>query len=362
MRIAIQEVKQGLDVNLYLKLVESFHKMVPSDPLGLVDVEWAENTTKFCKVETDRLEAELKQYRNNMIKESIRVCFDAVTLRYHKITEKTQMAYEDLGKHFFKTGDYPEAYKAFYRMREQRSNPSHEVDGYLRSVFVTIAQRTWHAVQTQLAKVDSPSLKADDASKLDPIISVCSGLAYMSAGQYREAARQFLKTNYSYVSADKIAGIQFQREVITGNDVAVYGGLCALASMDRPDLQKNVLANTEFRQFLELEPHIRRAISLFCGNKYSACLEVLEQYRVDYLLDLYLQPCLRDLYTKIREKSIMQFFIPFSCVTLDEMARAFRSSEDISIEDELTEMIQSGMLNARIDLVDRVRSSPVSRS
>lgn len=271
------------------------------------------------------------------------------------------MAYEDLGNHFFETGDYPEAYKAFYRMREQRSSASHEVDGYLRSVFVTIFQKSWHAVQTQIAKVEPPSLKGDDAAKLDPIIAVCSGLAYMSTGQYREAARGFLRTSYSYVSSGEMAGIHFPTKLITGNDVAVYGGLCALASMDRPDLQKNVLANAEFRQFLELEPHVRRAVSLFCGSKYSACLEVLEQYRVDYLLDLYLQPCLRDLYTKIREKSIIQYFIPFSCVTLDEMAKAFRTSEGVSIEDELTEMIQSGMLNARIDLVDRVGAPTPSR-
>jgi COP9 signalosome complex subunit 1 len=137
----------------------------------------------------------------------------------------------------------------------------------------------------------------------------------------------------------------------------VYGGLCALASMDRSELQDKVLANSEFRNFLELEPHIRRAINLFCNSKYSACLEVLEGYRNDYLLDVYLSKVLNTMYSKIRTKSIVQYFIPFSCVTLDEMASKFPTTNH-RIEDELERMINDDTLDARIDLVDRLLISP----
>ena len=117
--------------------------------------------------------------------------------------------------------------------------------------------------------------------------------------------------------------------------------------MDRSDLQNKVLANSEFRNFLELEPHIRRAINLFCNSKYSACLEVLEGYRNDYLLDVYLSKMLNTIYSRIRTKS-----------TLDEMMSKFPPAEGRTIDEDLEEMINQRVLNARIDLVDRLLICP----
>lgn len=177
-------------------------------------------------------------------------------------------------------------------------------------------------------------------------------------GSFKEAASAFLNTSAAYITAEPAGSIKWQKEVISPNDIAVYGGLCALAYMDRSDLQSKVLANAEFRNFLELEPHIRRAINLFCNSKYSACLEVLEGYRNDYLLDVYLSKILLTIYNRIRNKSIVQYFIPFSCVTLDEMASKFPPAEGRTIEEDLEEMIKNRQLDARIDLVDRLLISP----
>jgi COP9 signalosome complex subunit 1 len=54
----------------------------------------------------------------------------------------------------------------------------------------------------------------------------------------------------------------------------------------------------------------------------------------------------------------VQYFIPFSCVTLDEMASKFPTPEGRTISDDLEEMIQQGHLNARIDLVEGLLISP----
>jgi COP9 signalosome complex subunit 1 len=267
------------------------------------------------------------------------------------------MGNEDLGHFYFDTGDYGGAQKAYMKMREHCTSNKHLADMTLRLVYVSIAQKSWLGVQTNLAKVEAAQLKGDDKTKLEPIVSACSGLSHMAVSNFREAANHFLKTSPTYLTAEPAANITWQKDVISPNDVAVYGGLCALASMDRSDLQDKVLANSEFRNFLELEPHIRRAINLFCNSKYSACLEVLEGYRNDYLLDVYLSKVLNTMYSKIRTKSIVQYFIPFSCVTLDEMASKFPTT-DYRIEDELERMINDGTLDARIDLVDRLLISP----
>ena len=268
------------------------------------------------------------------------------------------MGNEDLGHFYYDTGDFINALKAYTKMREHCTSPKHLADMTLRLVFVSIAQKSWTNVLANLAKSEATQVKGEEKAKLEPIISACSGLCHMAMGSFKEAATAFLSTSATYLTAEPAAYIKWQKEVISPNDVAVYGGLCALAYMDRSDLQSKVLGNTEFRNFLELEPHIRRAINLFCNSKYSACLEVLEGYRNDYLLDVYLSKILHTIYSRIRNKSIVQYFIPFSCVTLDEMSSKFPPAEGRTIEEDLEEMIKNGTLDARIDLVDRLLPSP----
>ncbi len=183
------------------------------------------------------------------------------------------MGNEDLGHFFYDTGEYVSAHKAYMKMREHCTSNKHLADMTLRLVYVSITQKSWLTVQSNLAKVDAAQLKGDEKTKLDPIVSVCMGLSHMAMGGYLDAANHFINTAPSYLTLEPAANISWQREVLSANDVAVYGGLCALASMDRSGLQNKVLGNSEFRNFLELEPHIRRAVNLFCNSKYSACLE-----------------------------------------------------------------------------------------
>lgn len=279
------------------------------------------------------------------------------------LTLSFQMGNEDIARFHYACGDFSEAYRAFLRMRDHCTSGQQLLNMYLQCAQASVAQKTWVTLQTQMTKVDT-SQAADEGDRKDrlaPLVSVCYGLSYMQSGNYHTAAVCFLRTSPAYLTLNPVAGINWQREILSGNDVAVYGALCAMASMDRSELREKVLDNSDFRNFLELEPHLRRAISLFCSSKYSACLEVLESYRADYLLDIYLAKLVPELYRQIRTKCIVQYFVPFSCVTLREMASKFQVSEEYtSIEDELVDLIRSGTLKARIDLVDGLLISPVA--
>lgn len=222
---------------------------------------------------------------------------------------------------------------------------------------VCIDQHSWFAAQNHVQRIrgQSGSQKYPEAEKNSAKLSAASGLTYMAQAKYKEAAEEFLGTNprMSQAKLDDLADEESYNEILTPNDVAVYGGLCALASMTREELQKQVLDNSSFRNYLELEPHIRRAISNFVSSKYSACLSILDAYKADYLLDIYLQRHIPQLYYEIRSKAIQQYFIPFSCVTFSALATAFNTDEP-SIEFELNQMIKRHSIDARLDLVDRV--------
>lgn len=49
-------------------------EVAPDEPEAVLDNDWVERTQKLVRAETDRLEHELRGYKNNLIKESIRVC------------------------------------------------------------------------------------------------------------------------------------------------------------------------------------------------------------------------------------------------------------------------------------------------
>ena len=271
-----------------------------------------------------------------------------------------QMGNEDLANHFFAIGDLPSAFKAYSRMRDYCTTPRHIAELTMKQLHVSVAQSNWVVAHSYFLKVQGLSLKEDERAKYEPILHACLGLAHLQQGSYREAANSFLNVAPSYMNPEIIAGINFQREVISPNDIAIYGGLTALATMDRTELQRRVLDNTSFRQFLELESHLRRAISMFCAAKYTGCMAILESYRTDYMLDLFLQDHFMKLYWNVRGKSIVQWFSAFSVVTLDALAKAFPTPPEYAgtIEQELGAMIRTGRLKARIDLVDRLLISP----
>lgn len=73
LRLAIRQAKTSLNTDEYLELTKTLKAIAPNDPLADVDLDWIPSTQRKAKLETDRLESELKQYKNNLIKESIRV-------------------------------------------------------------------------------------------------------------------------------------------------------------------------------------------------------------------------------------------------------------------------------------------------
>ncbi len=73
-RLAVLEAKKGRDIGRYQQAVQRLQTIAPDDLEARLDEEWIDHTTKAVTSATERMELELKGYKNNLIKESIRVC------------------------------------------------------------------------------------------------------------------------------------------------------------------------------------------------------------------------------------------------------------------------------------------------
>lgn len=73
LKAAVAEAKKGKDVDRYKEAWDHIREAAPGEPEAKRDDVWIEAKEKANRAETTRLEAELKGYKNNLIKESIRV-------------------------------------------------------------------------------------------------------------------------------------------------------------------------------------------------------------------------------------------------------------------------------------------------
>ncbi|PNY23061.1 COP9 signalosome complex subunit 1 [Tolypocladium capitatum] len=327
LKAAIVESKKAPDVSRYRESWDCIRIAAPEEPEAQRDDAWIEKTEIGNRLETARLETELKGYKNNLIKESIR------------------MGNEDLGKHLESVGKLQEAYDAYARMRQDVSTTKHIIDCSMHLANVSLQRRDWQMALTNVGKI-SVVQNSEEEKPMQAYTKIVSGISLLGIGHYGDAAQSFLQADANVPPAE-------YANIASPNDVAVYGGLTALATMDRQGLQQRVLENPDFRAFLEHEPHIRKAISLFNNGRYSSCLSILESARPDYLLDIYLQKHIPTIYSKIRSKCIVQYFVPFSCVTISSLDAAFAKPGE-SIEPELVNMIREGSLKARIDGKDKL--------
>lgn len=339
LRMAVKVAKGGKNVDRYKEAVACLEYVSSQDPSGFaeLDVEWIEAREKQVKQETDKLEHELKGYKNNLIKESIR------------------MGNEDLGAFYYEIGDLANANKAYTRMREYCTTPKHVSEMELKLLLVAAAQDNWMAVQAHAYKIQNLVQAPAEKILLDAPLQAALGLANMCTSQYKTAATHFLAVDPSLVAefASTDSSIsKFTHQLLTPNDIAVYGGLTALASLSAADLRVRALdQGTSFRTYLELEPAVRRAVACFVAAKYPGVLAALAAYRTDYLLDIHLRRHVHALHAAIRKKCLIEHCRPFSHVRVDALATAFATPVE-DMRTELLELIGAGSLEARLDLVD----------
>ncbi|KAL3145664.1 COP9/signalosome complex subunit Csn1 [Trebouxia sp. C0010 RCD-2024] len=319
LRLAVEELSQSENTQKYQEVAAK---------LGGNSVNRAQLEQKERKAAQrhDRLEAELNNYKTNLIKESIR------------------MGHNDMGDFFYSRGDLQSAFKSYVRTRDYCTSGKHVIQMCLNVIKVSIELGNYVHVNNYISKAEQTA----EVQK-DPVVAgklrAAGGLAALQAKKYKLAARKFAEVPSEMAT-------QYQ-DVLSAQDVAVYGGLCALASFDRSELRSHVINNVTFRDYMEVNPEVRELVNDFYGSRYASCLNHLTRLRPMLDLDPYIHAHLNTLYASIRSKALVQYTTPFTSVNLPTMAEAFKT--DISgLEKELAELIQSSQIQARIDSHNKV--------
>ncbi|CAI9101716.1 OLC1v1039108C1 [Oldenlandia corymbosa var. corymbosa] len=323
LRMAYDELKKGENTDLYRQVVQKIDGRL--GPNYGMDTAWADAVDRRAEQRKEKLENELNAYRTNLIKESIR------------------MGYNDFGDFYYAHGALPEAFKNYVRTRDYCTTAKHIVHMCLNAILVSIEMGQFTHVTSYVNKAESNSEAVDSITGAK--LKCAAALAHLEGKKYKLAARKFLEVvpelGNSYT------------EVIAPQDVATYGGLCALASFDRTELKSKVIDNINFRNFLELVPEVRELIQDFYTSRYASCLEYLGNLKNNLLLDIHLHDHVETLYGQIRNKALIQYTHPFVSVDLQMMANAFKTSIS-GLEKELEALITDNQIQARIDSHNKI--------
>ncbi|XP_026180165.1 COP9 signalosome complex subunit 1 isoform X2 [Mastacembelus armatus] len=298
LKMALTFVQRTFNVDTYeeihRKLTEATREVqgVPDTvPEGGVvppplDSAWAESTRKKALLKLEKLDTDLKNYKGNSIKESIR------------------RGHDDLGDHYLDCGDLSNALKCYSRARDYCTSAKHVINMCLNVIKVSVYLQNWSHVLSYVNKAESTPEIAEQRGERDSQnqavltkLKCAAGLAELASRKYKLAAKCFLQASFDHCDCP---------ELLSPSNVAVYGGLCALATFDRQELQRNVISSSSFKLFLELEPQIRDIIFKFYESKYASCLKLLDEMKDNLLLDMYLAPHVRTLYSQIRNRALIQ--------------------------------------------------------
>ncbi|XVF79985.1 hypothetical protein PTKIN_Ptkin15bG0034200 [Pterospermum kingtungense] len=320
--MAHEEIKKGENTQLYREVVHKIDGRL--GPKYSMDATWCNMTDRKTEQRKEKLENELNAYRTNLIKESIR------------------MGYNDLGDFYYAHGALGDAFKSYVRTRDYCTTSKHIIQMCLSAILVSIEMGQFTHVTSYISKAEQTPEALDSltVSKL----RCAAGLAHLAAKKYKLAACKFLEVGPELGNS--------YSEVISSQDVATYGGLCALASFDRTELKNKVIDNINLRNFLELVPKVRELINDFYSSQYASCLEYLGNLKSNLMLDIHLHH-FETLYDQIRIKALIQYTHSSVSVDLRMMADAFKTSV-AGLEKELETLITDNQIQARIDSHNKI--------
>ncbi|GMT09472.1 hypothetical protein PFISCL1PPCAC_769, partial [Pristionchus fissidentatus] len=316
-----------------------------------MDKDWHESMQSTAMARTDALLHELKKQKDEGVKES------------------TRRAMEELLLHYSKTGQLNESFKQYNRgMREYCMQMKHIISMYTNWLETAVLLLEWHRVSPLIAQSERALQEADDAenqanapggrvgrNQYDQVeasrktnrlliatsrskVNAVVGLSSMEAKNYKQACEKFLLVDADHLSDEWI---------VAPFDIARYGSLCALATLERSEMKAKCL-DSKFRKMLESEPMLVEALTCYTRSQFIRFFELINSIQDALLLDPYFSSHVTRVYEMIKKRALAQYLQPFAVAHLGTMAAVFGMKEKELIR-EIISLVDKGVITGRLD-------------
>lgn len=316
-RLLISELLTGVNTDMYRKVVTNASALFPDS--FVLDNNWIDSTNAKSMVKLEKLESELTTAKNSMIKESIRT------------------ALNQLAEFHTRRGNLQEALKGYIRTRDYCTTARHNVDMCMNVIAVSIQLGNFRHITSYISKAEGIN---ETSTLTKSKIKIASGLVALHDSQYKVAARKFLEIDID--TSDQFG------DIISAEDIAIYGTILGLATLDRKELRTCLLESSNFKRFTELVPVMRQLTQDFFAGNYSSLFAKLSDFRPSLYLDIYLAAHADELLNQISDRILVQYFSPYNAIDMTKMAIAL-GYDLVTLEQSLSKLISSNKISARID-------------
>ncbi|EGT49232.1 CBN-CSN-1 protein [Caenorhabditis brenneri] len=320
------------------------------------DSKWIEEVGSTWTGALDGLQGEYKRHKDEGVKES------------------TRRAMEDLFQHFISAGKVEDAIRLYSRgIRDYCTQLKHSINMWLNWIEVSICANDWSKLDSITSTAYRSLKDADDSEKSNQqqqraetatyLVERDSGSApsSLSNRQLIEtalakclAAQTLLKLkNKKYTQVVETI-LQIKTEClqpkwyVTISDLGIYAMLCAMATMKRSNLKQTVGGNGTFRKLLESEPHFIELLNSYTSSRFGKCFEIMNSVKNRLLLDPFISKNVEELFSKIRQKCVVQYLQPYSTVKMETMCTALGATFP-ELQNSLLELIENKSVVLKID-------------
>lgn len=166
-----------------------------------VDPVWYERTQRSYVQKLEKLDTDLRNFRTNSIKDSIR------------------RGHDDLGDHYLDAGDFFNAVRCYVRSRDYCVTPRHMITMSMNVIKASFYMQNWPNVLSYVSKAEqaiesqetstkttsststttvSDSVRGSSDAVLMSRLKVYAGIAELATKRYKLAARHFLGVNFEH--------------------------------------------------------------------------------------------------------------------------------------------------------------------
>lgn len=177
-------------------------------------------------------------------------------------------------------------------------------------------------------------------------VQACDALLALTNRDYAGAARKFAAVSASDLPEDGLPGVVLPREV------GMYGTVCALAALDRTELQKQLLHSATFLPFIDANPSVLGMATDFHAGSYATVLAQLEELQSTMYYDVVLAAHRVALTEKIRTHCFTHYVRPFGRLDLTKMAKVFEM-DVAAVEAEVAALVMDKKIDGRIDMAKK---------
>ena len=217
-----------------------------------------------------------------------------------------------------------------------------KVDAIFEILHIGLLEKNQDILKEYIEKCHQLLKEEGDWEKRNKL-KVYEGLYFILNKNFKDAGKNFLDALMTFTSY----------ELFDFKTFVFYTAITNIITVDRKTLKEKIIDNSDVLSCINDIPHLQSFLNTFYDGEYSKFFKELFYIIEALKKDFYLSKHYNFFINEMRVKVYSQFLQSYKTVTIENMANVFGVSTSF-IDNELSNFISQGRLNAKIDKVSGI--------